>query len=291
MVDMQQGQRATGAMAVTVPAEGLQGAGACQIPARPFLKWAGGKRTLVPEILKALPAAFTSYFEPFVGGGALFFALAPRIERAVLSDRNAELVATYRAVRNRTDEVIAYLRSHQAAHSAAHYAFVRSQHGIRDPVQLAARFIYLNRTCFNGLYRVNRTGRFNVPMGRYRNPVICDEKNLRAVSLALTKARLHCLDFGRINPRRGDVVYCDPPYDGTFTSYTDHGFDFTEQERLRDCCLDWKRAGAIVLVSNSDTPGIRELYGPHQLIEVSGKRSINSNGNGRGPERELLVVV
>ncbi len=226
-----------------------------------------------------------------MGGGSLFFALADRIEKAFLSDMNSELMETYKAVRNRTDEVIACLRSHQEAHSAAHYAFVRSQHALQDSVHSAARLIYLNRTCFNGLYRVNRSGRFNVPMGSYRNPLICDERNLRAVASALRKAHIQSADFGRIDPRQGDVVYCDPPYDGAFTSYTGQGFGFEEQTRLRDCCLAWKQAGARVLVSNSDTPGIRKLYGTSQLIEVSAKRSINRNGKGRGKERELLVVI
>ncbi len=245
----------------------------------------------MPEILKAFPSGCRSYFEPFVGGGALFFALAHQIERAFLSDMNPELMETYKAVKERTDEVIACLRKHQESHSAEHYSFVRSQHEIRDPVLLAARFIYLNRTCFNGLYRVNSRGHFNVPMGSYKNPLICDEENLKAVSSTLKKACIQSLDFGQINPRRGDVVYCDPPYDGTFASYTDNGFDFKEQERLRDCCLAWRQAGAVVLVSNSDTPRIRELYRTGELIEVSAKRSINSKGDGRGKERELLIVV
>ena len=213
------------------------------------------------------------------------------MERAFLSDMNAELMATYQAVKHRTDEVIECLRNHQKAHSATHYTAVRSQHAIRDSAQLAARFIYLNRTCFNGLYRVNSAGRFNVPMGSYTNPLICDEENLRSVAATLQKASIQTADFGQIRPQRGDVVYCDPPYDGTFTAYTGSGFDFQEQERLRDCCLDWKQAGAMVLVSNSDTPRIRELYRSHQLNAVSAKRSINSNGNGRGKERELLVVI
>ncbi len=259
--------------------------------ARPFLKWAGGKRALVPDILKMFPKEFKSYFEPFVGGGALFFALANRIGKAFLSDMNSELVETYKVVGERTDEVIECLRCHQDIHSVAHYASVRNQHELSDPVLKAARFIYLNKTCFNGLYRVNSSGRFNVPMGSYKNPLICDEENLRAVAATLNKACIQTADFGQIKPQRGDVIYCDPPYDGTFTSYTGSGFDFKEQERLRVCCQEWKRTGAHVLVSNSDTDAIRGLYTNCELIEVTAKRSINSNGTGRGKERELLVVV
>ncbi len=262
-----------------------------QATARPFLKWAGGKRSLVPEIFKEFPFDFKSYFEPFVGGGALFFAVAHKIEKAFLSDMNSELVQTYNAVRDQTNEVIEWLRGHQGSHSAAHYTSVRNQHELSDPVEIAARFIYLNRTCFNGLYRVNSRGRFNVPMGSYKNPLICDEKNLKAAAITLQKANIRTMDFSQINPKLGDLVYCDPPYDGTFTSYTGDGFEFKEQERLRDCCLEWKQAGAYVLVSNSDTPPIRELYKESKLIEVYGKRSINSIGTGRGKEQELLVVI
>ncbi len=262
-----------------------------QATARPFLKWAGGKRSLVPEILKEFPFDFKSYFEPFVGGGALFFAVAHKIEKAFLSDMNSELVQTYNAVRDQTNEVIECLRGHQGSHSAAHYTSVRNQHELSDPVEIAARFIYLNRTCFNGLYRVNSRGRFNVPMGSYKNPLICDEKNLKAAAITLQKANIRTMDFSQTNPKLGDLVYCDPPYDGTFTSYTGDGFEFKEQERLRDCCLEWKQAGAYILVSNSDTPPIRELYKESKLIEVYGKRSINSIGTGRGKEQELLVVI
>ena len=202
-----------------------------QATARPFLKWAGGKRSLIPEILKEFPFDFRSYFEPFVGGGALFFAVAHKIEKAFLSDMNSELVQTYNVVRDQTNEVIECLRGHQGSHSAAHYTSVRNQHELSDPVEIAARFIYLYRTCFNGLYRVNSMGRFNVPMGSYKNSLICNEQKLRADAETLQKANIPTMDFSQIIPRLGDLVYCDPPYDGTCTSFMGDGFDFKKQER------------------------------------------------------------
>lgn len=260
--------------------------------ARPVVKWAGGKRALIPEIVKRLPPKFRHYWEPFVGGGAVFFALDSRIRTAHLSDVNLELILTYRLIHRQPEDVINALRVHARKHNRRHYLHVRNtMHAEQDPVLLAARFLYLNKTCFNGLYRVNQQGRFNVPLGRHTNPTICDDVNIRAASEVLAKASLTVQPFDRIAPKSGDLVYCDPPYDGTFTGYTGDGFTADDQKALRDACQQWRTDGAHVIVSNSDTPLIRRLYKGFTLHAVSGARSINSDGNGRGKTAELLIVV
>ncbi len=208
----------------------------------PFLKWAGGKGQLLPELLARLPRAFRTSHEPFVGGGALFFALAGRgrIPRAVLSDANAPLVDTYLAVRDRVDDAIAALRRHP--NDAAHFYRVRAQDS--DDLSLAekaARVVYLNRTCYNGLYRENRRGEFNVPFGQYMNPTICDAQNLRACSRVLQDVEVLRADFTTVldRARPGNLVYFDPPYHpvsrtASFTAYDQNGFDEWDHASLGD---------------------------------------------------------
>ena len=259
--------------------------------AYPFVKWAGGKRSLIPEIVKVMPEQFGSYWEPFVGGGAVFFALDSRIRKAHLSDINLDLMLTYKMLYERPKDVIETLREHQRKHGPRYYLRVRNkQHDQQDPVLLAARFIYLNKTCYNGLYRVNKKGRFNVPIGRHKNPAICDEDNLLAISKVLKKAKLKIETFSKIKPKSGDLVYCDPPYDGAYSGYTDAGFGNDDQRALRDACVGWREAGCHVIVSNSDTDLIRQLYKGFKLHEVSAPRHINSNGNGRGRVGDLLLA-
>ena len=260
--------------------------------ARPFVKWAGGKRAIVPEIAHRLPESIRTYWEPFLGGGAVFFALDRRIGTAQLSDVNAELALTYQMVRTRADRLIEVLNEHARLHSKAHYLKVRKMDENLNSVERAARFIYLNKTCFNGLYRVNKSGRFNVPMGRYKNPAICDEDNLRAASEVLQKATVRIGDFTRIQPTKGDFIYADPPYDGTFTGYDSIGFTADDQRRLRDAALRWHGEGAAVMVSNADTPHIRSLYErqPFTLHTVTAPRSINCKADGREPVGELLIT-
>ena len=260
--------------------------------AHPFLKWAGGKRALVPEIVKHLPDQFGTYWEPFVGGGAVFFSLDSRITQARLSDANMELMLTYRMLQKDPDGVISALQDHAGKHGKRHYKKVRDkQHDEQDPVLLAARFIYLNKTCFNGLYRVNKSGRFNVPMGQYKNPTICDTDNLRNASEVLQGVSLKGGPFGEINPQSGDLIYCDPPYDGTFTSYTDCGFTDDNQKELRDACAGWRDAGAHVIISNSNTTLIRSLFSDWTLNEVRAGRNISCKGKDRGKETELLITA
>jgi DNA adenine methylase len=265
--------------------------------ARPFLKWAGGKSQLMAQLQPLLPARpARRYFEPFVGSAALFFALRP--EEATLSDVNAELVDCYRAVQTEVDGVIEALSAHRYEEQA--YYRVREQ----DPAELslgqrAARTIYLNKTGYNGLYRVNRAGRFNVPFGRYTNPGFASREsleNLRACSRALAGVRLIVRDFGEVerDAREGDLVYFDPPYvplsdTSDFTAYVAGGFGPREQERLASVVHALTARGVLVMLSNSDTPVVRDLYARYRIDVVSAARSINSRASRRGKIAEVVV--
>lgn len=269
-----------------------------QAEAKPFVKWPGGKRLLVKEITKKFPKKIKRYWEPFVGGGAVFFSLAGRAERAILSDSNKELITAYRAIKYEVDGLIKTLRVHERKHykNSNYYYEVRSQNPETDletDFEKAARFIYLNKTCFNGLYRVNGQGTFNVPKGDYKNPKICDETNLTATNLRLQNTDLHSCSFEeKVQPSIGDVVYCDPPYHNTFTDYQAGGFDEEAQERLRDAALKWNESGATVVLSNNNTPFIHKLYGDKSKFRISnvlGRRAINRDGKGRGAVTELII--
>ena len=262
--------------------------------ARPFLKWAGGKRQLLGELLRHAPRATARYHEPFLGGGALFFALKPA--RAVLSDVNLRLIRTYRGVKDDVERVIGLLESYP--HDADFYYELREVDiDRRSDAEVAAWFIYLNKTGFNGLYRVNRDNRFNVPFGRYARPTICNKATLRACSRALERAEILHLDFEQAvkKARRGDFVYFDPPYvplsaTSSFTSYTSNGFDAGAQTRLRDIAKKLKRSGVRVLLSNSSAPFVRNLYkSGFVLHEVSALRPVNSKATKRGAVTELLI--
>jgi DNA adenine methylase len=265
-------------------------------PARPFLKWAGGKSQLLPQLRSLLPPpdSFARYHEVFLGGGALFFELSR--SEAHLTDLNAELVACYRAVRDDVEAVISALLEHR--YEKQHFYEVRAW----DPATLnaperAARMIFLNKTAFNGLYRVNSGGRFNVPFGRHKNPLVCDADNLRACSAALASAELEVADFSTVVTRaqRGDFVYFDPPYvpvSGTanFTSYSAGGFSWEDQRRLADVLRALSKKQVKWMLSNSDAPQLRELYADFRLLEVAATRRINSRADGRGKIGEIVVL-
>ena len=263
-----------------------------------MLKRAGGKSRLLPELLARLPDSFGAYHEPFVGGGALFFALAGAgwLGRVYLSDANAALIDVYLALRDDVEAVIAALGHHR--YERDHYYHVRAQSP--DDLSLperAARVIYLNKTCYNGLYRENRAGQFNVPFGRYKNPTICDEPNLRAVS-----AVLHDVDIARRRfdtvldyAKPGDFVYFDPPYvplsaTANFTSYDRAGFGPDDQRQLSHVFAELARRGVRAMLSNSDTPFVRELYAGFSVEQVFAARAVNSKANGRGKVAEVLVT-
>jgi DNA adenine methylase len=261
---------------------------------RPFVKWAGGKRQLLDQLRPLLPARFRRYFEPFTGGGAVFFSLCPK--DAVLGDMNAELIDCYRAIRDDVEGVITALRRHR--YDAVHYYRARSADPSTLPLpERAARTIYLNRTGYNGLYRVNRAGKFNVPMGRHTNPLLCDAENLRACSGAVRGVDLRVADFEEVAGRAkaGDLVYFDPPYvpvsdTADFTSYVPGGFGVAEQRRLAALFAKLARRGVHAVLSNSDTPLVRELYAGFRIDEVLAARFINSRATGRGKVGEVVVT-
>ncbi len=270
---------------------------------KPIVKWAGGKSRLLPELLKRIPGEIRTYAEPFAGGAALFFALSASVaerrrsvKRAVLSDQNQELVACYRAVRDNVGGVIEALRAYRYDKELFYATRDRDPIPMTD-VDRAARLIFLNHTCFNGLWRVNASGRFNVPFGRYKNPRILDEDGLRAASSALAKTEVLHGDFSLATRKlgRGDFVYFDPPYapvskTASFTAYARDGFNADDQERLLEEFRALDERGACAMLSNADTKEMRALYKQFAVHIVYAPRSINSDGAKRGNARELLVT-
>jgi DNA adenine methylase len=267
--------------------------------AAPVVKWVGGKTRLMPELLARVPERFARYYEPFAGGAALFFRLAPR--RAVLADSNADLVGLYSALATDVAAVIRKLEHHRSVHDEAHYYAMRTRWNDRDAswpaAERAAAFIYLNKTCFNGLWRVNRSGDFNVPIGRYTDPPICVPDTLRAAAGVLAHAELRCGDYRTAvaDAGRGDFVYFDPPYDpvtttANFTSYTVDAFTGQDQRALADCARELVSRGCRVMLSNSDTPFIRSIYRGFRQERVKCPRAINSNAAKRGDVDELLIT-
>lgn len=275
-------------------------------PVEPILKWAGGKTRLLPELLERLPADSVAlavgdrrtrkvvrYFEPFAGGAALFFHLRPR--HATLTDCNEELVHLYRTIRDDVEGLIGELSQHP--HDRTHFYAVRAQDPrTLPPLERAARMVFLNRTCFNGLWRVNKRGQFNVPFGSYTNPTICPEDRLRAASRALSGATIDVMDFEAAvaGARGGDIVYFDPPYvpltrTASFTAYTGQGFGVREQERLAALFTKLVSRGVHCLLSNSDTPLVRELYADHQIDRVFAPRSISRDASRRDAVAEVIV--
>jgi len=273
------------------------------VDAKPFLKWAGGKTALLGQLLPLVPRVFRRYHEPFLGGGAVYFALASLEKKgeveftdAYLSDANEELMETYKVVRDDVEGLLEWLGKFQAAHSKEFYYRLRDWYPL-TPVERAARFVYLNKTCFNGLYRVNKLGKFNVPMGNYKNPKICDEENLRLCSQALADAKLDCAPFEQVLDRAaaGDFVYFDPPYvpvsaTANFTAYTQDGFGWADQERLASVVRELDRRGCLVMLSNAWVEPLQQLYAGFRLVEVQAPRVINSKGTARGKVREMLVL-
>ena len=272
--------------------------------AKPFLKWAGGKTALLPELLKAAPKQIETYYEPFLGGGALFFALQSegRFKNAVLSDSNRELINAYLQVRDNVEGLIRALGVHQrkyrAAEDRAEYYYTIRGKRLTCSLGGAANLIFLNKTCYNGLYRVNSKGGFNVPHGRYENPTICDEANLRAASEALQGVELQVADFavGPSSAGQGDFVYFDPPYvplseTAHFTSYTADDFGMEEQERLAAAASNLAHRGTAVALSNSGHQDVAALYREpcFDLAQVKVRRNINSKAAERGVVPEYLI--
>lgn len=265
---------------------------------KPFLKWAGGKRRLLPHLLGHVTGVrpFENYHEPFVGAGALFFSLGSAWRPGtVINDSNRNLIRTYIAVRDHCDQVIELLMSYP--HTARFFYLLRMQNPDElDDIHLAAWMIYLNKTAYNGLYRVNKKGQFNAPFGKYDKPKICDAANLHECSAVLKTVTILCADFSEALSyvRPSDFVYLDPPYHplsktSNFTSFTPGGFTADDQTRLRDEVASLKSRGAKVLLSNSAAPLIYELYRDFNVQEVRSTRPINSKASARGAVKELLI--
>lgn len=267
----------------------------------PFLKWAGGKRQLMPEIRKMLPNGVTThpYYEPFIGGGALFFELLPK--RAVINDYNEELINVYTVIRDNPSELIEDLKRHK--NTAEYFYKIRAID--RQPlfsnltrIERASRIIYLNKTCYNGLYRVNNAGEFNSPFGRYKNPNIVNEPVIKAVSKYLNSSQIQIssCDYALIlkDIPTDSFVYLDPPYhpiseSSSFTGYVQGGWDEGDQLRLRDVCNRLRDNGIKFLLSNSASDFIREIYSDYNIHIVQAKRSVNSNSSRRGQVDEFLI--
>lgn len=265
--------------------------------ASPFVKWAGGKRSIIDELAENIPQEFRNYYEPFVGGGALFFHLHEKLSKAYLSDINLDLIMAYAVIKKNPKELIDLLKVHKQKHNDDYYYKVRKQHNLDDAIKIAARFLYLNKTCYNGLYRVNKKGEFNVPVGRYTNPNIVQEENIFLCNNALQKATVEYREYNSIRPKAGDFVYCDPPYHpvngSSFTSYTKLDFSENDQAQLRDFALELHSKGVNVMLSNSNTPFIQDLYKkvPFTVRIVHAPRYVNCKPGGRDNVEEVLITT
>jgi DNA adenine methylase len=257
--------------------------------ARPFLKWVGGKRSILDELVKRMPANYPGgYHEPFIGGGALFFRVQPT--RAYLADINFHLVITYQAVRDDVERLITNLNLHAKNHNLAYFQKARERLcKEKDTTKIAALLIYLNKTCFNGLYRVNKSGKFNVPMGSYKDPTLFEEDVLRNDSQVLQGVTLYQHPFDQTPIVREAFYYLDPPYHKTYDGYNGSGFDDAEHMRLAQLCREINTAGAYFMLSNSDTEFVRTLYNGFTIEQISASRSVSCKGHQRGKENELLI--
>lgn len=267
----------------------------------PILKWVGGKRQLLPTINPLLPKKITTYVEPFLGGGAVLFDLQPK--KAVINDFNEDLINVYRVVKENPEELLILLEEHDRNNSEEYYYKIRSLDRLdiyttMSDVEKASRIIYLNKTCFNGLFRVNQAGQFNSPYGKYKNPNIINKPAILAMSKYFNSNNIKILNgdykMALKNLRRGAFVYFDPPYvpissSASFTGYTENGFDEKDQRLLKKQCDKLNDRGIKFLLSNSDHPLIREIYKDYEIITVKARRSINSKGNKRGEINEVLV--
>ncbi|MEP6576014.1 MAG: DNA adenine methylase [Nitrososphaerota archaeon] len=271
----------------------------------PFVKWAGGKGQLISQLSKYIPTSFDKYLEPFIGGGAAFFYLVSinRSFNSILSDTNEELVNAYKVIKNSPEEIIKLLKHHEKEYNKSRQEYYYTLRALRPVtgIERAARFITLNKTCYNGLYRVNKKGVFNVPMGRYKNPLICDTQNLRNISTILRNIHLKLIvvDYRKVlieNSSEGDFIYLDPPYSpvsptANFTGYTNTGFSNEDQRELSEVFKILDQRGCKILLSNSDTPVIRKLYNEFSsfLVQIKANRAINSNASKRTGHSELLI--
>ena len=261
-------------------------------PAKPFVIWIGGKRRLISKITRQIPSVMKTYYEPFVGGGAVFFALAPHINSAILSDTNAELVNTYNVVKEQPANLIDQLRDFTDIYQKDldYFYEVRSQHNLKDPLSIATRMIFLNRTCYNGKYTVNAAGEFTNARGHRMNA--CYPDQILNASKALQKATIVHGDFDEIvNPSQDDFIYADPPYDRTKIKYQWEAFDQPHQIRLRDAADRWKQAGANVMLSNALTDNVKTLYQNYRIHTLKIQYGIDPlSMKSRGQSDEALIM-
>jgi DNA adenine methylase len=288
--------------AQTIDQSDFQGFEAQGVPgcAKPFLKWAGGKTQLLPQLAKFYPrrGSVERYIEPFLGSGAVFFHVMAEVQprHALLWDNNRELIETFKAVRDDVGQVVKLLTKYRRLHDKTFYLTMREKRP-KSAVAVAARLIYLNKTCFNGLYRVNSRGMFNVPFGRHKNPSLFNDESLRQAAASLAGARIEAEDFRllEVEAKPGDFIYFDPPYfprskTAYFTAYTRDLFGQPEQEKLAALYRRLDHKGCLLMLSNSATPLIRDLYKDFDIREVSARRNINSRGDRRGAIPELVVL-
>lgn len=269
--------------------------------ARPFIKWLGGKTGVLPQVLNRIPDEIRTYYEPFVGGGSLLFHLAnaKRFHSAVISDTNEDLINAYKVIQSNVDGLIKELGRDKYVYEETAFYEIRNENvDSLSQVEKAARFIYLNKTCFNGLYRVNKSGLFNAPFGRFTNPTILDAPNLVAVNAALQSVKIlqGSYIFTSADAKRGDCVYFDPPYiplskTSNFTSYTSNGFDLEEHIKLRNHFRNMASRGVRVVLSNSYTPESIELYKGFDVDYISGSRNISGSAINRKPVKEIIVFA
>lgn len=265
------------------------------VQTRPILKWAGGKTQMLGDLLPRVPASYGRYIEPFLGGGAMFFALQP--ENAVIADSNPELINMYCQVADGVDSVIRYLQQYENTEKMF-YDVRRQNWTDLPPAEAAARTVFLNRTCFNGLYRVNKKGEFNVPYGKYKNPKICDQDALLAASSLLKKVEILCDDYFSVldhYAREGDFIFLDPPYlpvsaYSDFKRYTKEQFHEEDHVELSKVIMRLHERGCHTVLTNSNHPLVHELYAPFKIDVVHTKRYISCHGNGRKGEDVIVTI-
>ncbi|MDC3013441.1 DNA adenine methylase [Candidatus Marinimicrobia bacterium] len=268
---------------------------------KPFIKWAGGKYRLADKFIPLLPLKFNStesqYFEPMIGSGGFFFKYLP--QKAYLSDINFNLINTYNVIKNDVENLIVNLKIHEFQHDGKYFYKMRDKFNKliknnEDLTEIAALFIYLNRTCFNGLYRENSKGEFNVPIGKYKNPTICNEKNLRSVNKLLKNIEIKCHGYDSIKPNEGDFVYFDPPYipleKTSFTKYSSDDFFEKDHRLLMNFCRKLDQNGVYFMISNSNTSLTKEIYSNFNIKEIQVMRTIAGSHSKRGIAKELVIT-
>ncbi|MDD3002491.1 MAG: DNA adenine methylase [Candidatus Shapirobacteria bacterium] len=276
--------------------------------AKPFIKWVGGKGKLVPELVKMFPKKFNNYFEPFIGGGALFYEVKQKYEIGFssINDINKKLIIAYKQIQQSPNKLIKLLKNIEIEYKnlspeeqEKYFYMIRKKYNEEnlDSITTTSYLIFLNKTCFNGMYRENSKGQYNIPFGDQKNPTICDEKNILNVSECLKNTEIMNSSFEESIKKcqKGDFIYFDPPYypinvTSSFTSYHKNSFGPDEQKRLRDVFINLTKKGCFVMLSNSNADFIRELYKDFNINEIYASRSINSNGNKRGKIKEVVIT-